>query len=675
MVAIALTSLATTGLVFAAQQTGKVELFELFIYDRLMQLRGDASPDPRILIVGISETDILERNIVIPPDETIAEAISILQESQPQLIGLDLHRNTPNPPGWEQLLGELESNNIIVIQKLGIGGSVEIPPPRNVPDDRVGFNDLPIDQDGVVRRNLIIASDNNGVYFSFALQLAFAYLKDQNIIPQGSTENPDYLQLGEAVFVPIRPEDGGYHQADAGGYQILLNYRGEETIRQVSLSDVLDGRVDSSQISGKIVLIGSTAESLKDLFFTPYSTGETTSHKMPGVEIHAQMVSQFLDAALGDRPLFWFWPQWAELIWMWVWAVIGGAFAWVVRRPAVMGIGCLGLLLSLSGMGYGMFLLHGWVPIFAPALTLGLSLGFVVAYQSQQAQLRSQQAQQQQEMVMKLLGQSTSPEVANALWEERDRLLKSGKLPGQSLIATMLFSDIRGFSTLAERLPPEEVLDWLNEYLNAMVEAVKDYRGIVNKFTGDGIMALFGVPVPRTTPDEIAEDAQHAVNCALAMGDRLESLNQSWSDRGLAIAKMRIGIFTGPVVAGSLGGRERLEYGVIGDSVNTAARLEGCMKSRQPGVCRILIARETLEYLNDQFIVEPWGDIELKGKEQLAEVYRVIRHRQPSPDSADDGALTASPSQSHNLETPTPSLDLAGSTDTATDSGFSDPTG
>jgi len=638
IVAIALTSLTTTGLTFAIQQIGKVEPFELFVYDRLMQLRGDAPLDPRILIVGIGEDDIFEQNIVIPPDQTIAEAISILQESNPQIIGLDLHRNTPNPPGWSLLLEELQADNIVVIKKLGGKDSTTIEPPEGVPPERVGFNNFPVDPDGVVRRNLMLASDQDGRYFSFSLLLAIEYLKTLDVVPKGSIKNPDLLQLGEAVFVPLRPGNGGYHQVDARGYQILFNYRGNQAIRQVSLSDVLNDRVDASQVEGQIVLIGSTAESLKDLFFTPYSTGESTSHKMSGVEIHAQMVSQFLDAAVGDRPLFWFWPQWGELAWLWLWAVLGSIFAWIIRKPLVMGISFLGLLIVLSGSAYGLFLLQGWIPIVAPALALGLSMGFIVTYQSQQAQLQSLQAKQQQEMVMKLLGQSTSPEVANALWEERDRLLKSGKLPGQKLTATMLFSDIRGFSTLAERLPPEEVLDWLNEYLNEMVEAVMDYHGIVNKFTGDGLMAVFGVPVPRTAPEEIAEDAQHAVTCALEMSDRLELLNRDWSDRGFATAKMRIGIFTGPVVAGSLGGRERLEYGVIGDSVNTAARLEGCVKTRQPGACRILIARETLEYLDDQFIVEPWGEIELKGKEQLAEVYRVIRRRQETHSKAPFGA-------------------------------------
>ncbi|RZM74093.1 adenylate/guanylate cyclase domain-containing protein [Leptolyngbya iicbica LK] len=623
---MAMTSLAATSLILGLKQLSKVESLELMAYDRMMQMRGDAPLDERLLIVGINERDI-ETQRVTPPDQILAGVLRTLQQHHPRVIGLDLHRNAPQPPGWDDLLAQMQAENVVVITKLGDTVENTIPPPPTLPPDQVGFNDLPIDPDGAVRRSLLLGSNQDGVFYSFALRLALRYLADEGIQPQGSAANPEYLQLGESVFVPLEPNAGGYHRIDSGGYQILLDYRRNEAIApHISLTDVLENRFDPDLVTDRIVLIGTTATSLKDLFFTPYSMGQQDGQKMAGVEIHAQMVSQILDAAQGSRPLFWFWPLWLEIFWMWIWAVGGGTMAWFVRRPLVLGLGSVALLIGVSGIGYGVFLHHGWIPIIAPALTLGLSTGTIIMY-------RAQQAQQQQKMVMTLLGQSTSPEIAEALWESRDRLLRSGKLPGQRLIATMLFSDIREFSTLAEKLPPEDLLDWLNEYLDEMVGAVKEHRGIVNKFTGDGLLAVFGVPVPRTTPEEIAHDAQQAVRCALAMGDRLAQLNQDWTRRGLANARMRVGIFTGPVVVGSLGGQDRLEYGVIGDSVNTAARLESCLKTRQPGICRILIAHETLEHLHNQFQVESWGDVELKGKELLADVYRVI-----GPAGGDDSA-------------------------------------
>lgn len=138
------------------------------------------------------------------------------------------------------------------------------------------------------------------------------------------------------------------------------------------------------------------------------------------------------------------------------------------------------------------------------------------------------------------------------------------------------------------------------------------------------MLAVFGVPIPRTTPEEIAEDARLAVSCALAISACLPALNQNWIDRGLPPAKMRVGIFTGQIMVGSLGGKTRLEYGVIGDSVNIAARLESCEKDRQEDTCRILIAEETLVHLEGKFEVESWGALPLKGRHQKVNVYRVL---------------------------------------------------
>jgi class 3 adenylate cyclase len=226
------------------------------------------------------------------------------------------------------------------------------------------------------------------------------------------------------------------------------------------------------------------------------------------------------------------------------------------------------------------------------------------------------------------LGQNTSPQIAQALWQGRDRLLKSGKLPGIRLMATMLFADIKDFSSVSEQMLPESLLEWLNELLNAITQEVIERQGIVNKFTGDGVMAGFGVPTGRLQEREVAQDARAAVACALAISDRLEEMNQSWQRLGLPAIQMRIGIFTGPVVAGSLGGKDRLEYGVIGDSVNIASRLESCEKHRQPTNCRILIGYETLVHLQEQFEVESWGLLALKGKQQMVDVYRVVGRRQ-----------------------------------------------
>lgn len=616
---VAITGATIAALLLLARQAGWLQSAELRAYDQMMQLRPDPGPDPRLLIVAITEEDVLRYK---PPlsDKLVAQMLAELQRHQPTAIGLDLYRDFPREPGHAELVKQLQNPNLITIRNLGTednpGG---IPAPLGMPVEQVGFNDVVSDPDGVVRRNLVFAQETN----SFSFQLAFNYLAARNTLPDWLDPTQTQLQWGKAVLIRLEKKSGGYQNNDDNGWQILLDYRtGKKVARRVTLTQVLQGQVKPDWISGKVVLIGATAESLKDLVFTPYSAAERINPKMPGVEIHAQMVSQYLDMAEGSRSPFRFWTEGAEVLWILGWVLIGGGLAWQLRNPLVLVFSSTAMLGVLAASSFLLFSDRVWVPVAMPTLGFFLTGGVVVAY-------RAQQAQRQQQMVMTLLGQNASPEIAAALWTSRDRLVKSGKLPGQKLIATMLFTDIKDFSTISEQMPPEELLLWLNEYLSAMTQEIQTHQGIVNKFTGDGLMAVFGVPMPRTTEAEIAKDAQGAVAAGLAMGDRLQELNRDWQQRNLPVVKMRAGIFTGPVVAGSLGGKERMEYGIIGDSVNIASRLESCDKHRQGGVCRVLIAHETLIHIQNQFQVEHWGLSTLKGKQQLVDVYRVLSSLTP----------------------------------------------
>ncbi|MEO1209699.1 MAG: adenylate/guanylate cyclase domain-containing protein [Cyanobacteria bacterium J06638_20] len=639
--AIGVTSLVVASLVIGVKQLGGWQPLELRIYDWMVRQRPGALPDPRLLIVGITEADIQALGRITPSDADLAQAIAVLESKNPRLIGLDMHRDVPQEPGREALLQVLKSPRLITITNLGETELDRIPPPPGVPPERVGFNDIPVDQDGIVRRNLLFASTETETYYSFTLRLALAYLAADDISPQPSPDAEDVMQLGDAVFHPLASRSGGYERLDDRGYQILLDYRAPRRVAHtVSLSDVLNDQVPDSLIRDRIILIGTTAPSSKDLFFTPYSPAETDVARRPGVEIHAQMLSQFLSAAMGERPLFTFWSESQEWLWILAWAVTGGSLAWLVRNPVFLGITGAGLLGMLVGFSLTMLNTAHWVIVGSPAIATFLSMGTVVTY-------RAQQAQQQQKMVMQLLGQNTSPEIADALWQSRDHLLESGKLPGQRLVATMLFTDIKGFSRISEKMPPEELLMWLNEYLAAMTEEIQQHQGIINKFTGDGLLAVFGVPMPRLEEREVDQDAHHAVSCALAMRRRLQELNKGWKEIGLHDVQMRVGIFTGPVVVGSLGGRDRMEYGVIGDSVNIASRLESCIKERQVDSCRILIAQETLEHIQEDFEVESWGFMELRGKNQPIHVYRVIDYldipaEAPPPASSSSEVISSS---------------------------------
>ena len=212
---------------------------------------------------------------------------------------------------------------------------------------------------------------------------------------------------------------------------------------------------------------------------------------------------------------------------------------------------------------------------------------------------------------MQLFSKHVSREVAEVIWKERDQFLDGGRPRSQKLISTVLFTDLEGFTALSEKMDPQALIDWLNTYHEAMAQLVMKHGGIVDEYAGDGLKADFGVPVPRTTEAEISQDAVNAVNCALAMKREIKRLNTLWHERNLPTVNMRVGIFTGPVVAGSLGSTQRLKYTTIGDTVNIASRLERLAKDLagydfKNSPCRILIGESNLRYLGNQLKQKGW---------------------------------------------------------------------
>ncbi|MEG4403594.1 adenylate/guanylate cyclase domain-containing protein [Microcoleus sp. MON2_D5] len=613
---LAIIWIVVTGTLLGVRHLGGLQPLELNAYDLMVQLRPDPGPDPRLLIVEVTEQDINTIEKWPISDRTLAKAIAEIARLEPTAIGIDIIRDIPYEPGNAELATQFKNSKVFPITFLGQSKYQQVPPNPNIPEKRVGFNDLVFDPDGIVRRNLMFAKNGKTTMTSLSMRLAFAYL-DSKKIDSKLTEKKE-IQANKIVFSKLRSNSGGYQNINAQGYQVLLNYRSAEKIaKSVTLTQVLQRKVEPKLVKGKIVLIGVTAPTVKDIFSTPYSATKNGNIPTPGVLIHASATSQVLSAVLDGKGLFWYWEEWQEILWIAVWSVVGGGLAWRLEKSlnliAIAIVACG----SLFGFTFFLFMQQGWIPLISPAMALLITAGVAVTY-------KYEQSRQQQGIVMKLLGQQTSPAIANALWKERVHLLESGLLPGQKVTATIILTDLQGFSTISEKLPPEVVMSWLNEYLSAMAQEVQEHQGVINKFTGDGMLAVFGVPIPRTTPEEIAEDARLAVSCALAISSRLPEMNQNWLARGLPTAKMRVGIFTGPVMVGSLGGTTRLEYGVIGDSVNIASRLESCEKERQEDTCRILIAEETFLHLADKFEVESWGPLPLKGRERKVNVYRIL---------------------------------------------------
>ncbi|MBF2025288.1 MAG: CHASE2 domain-containing protein, partial [Oscillatoriales cyanobacterium C42_A2020_001] len=383
--AIGLASLLATGLVAGMRQLGWLQSLELGTFDRMVQISANPTPNPRILVVAITEADIQEQKRFPLSDDTIANAIQRLQQYQPRAIGLDVFRDLPQEPGRTALLSALKASNVIAITNLG---TPITPAPSSVPFERVGFNDVVLDMDSVVRRNLLFANlpDREEVFHSFALRLATLYLAKDGILLKPHPRDRTLAQLGQAEFIPLTSNFGGYHNLDDRGYQILMQYRGQNAIQQVSLSDVLKGRIQPEQIQDKIVLIGTTAANAKDLFQTPFSPLEAENPRMPGVMIHAHMVSQFLDSALGEKKLIWAWAEPFEVLWIAGWAIAAGSLAGFIRRRPFILLLAEGLLLvSLLGVSYIVFLQGGWLVVAAPEIAMVISASTVVMYRLKSA--------------------------------------------------------------------------------------------------------------------------------------------------------------------------------------------------------------------------------------------------------------------------------------------------
>ena len=594
-------------------------------YDWTLRLQPPLTkPDSRVVLVTISEKDLETVGRWPLSDEMLAGLLDTLAQSQPRAIGLDIYRNFRVPPGTEQLEDMFQKHPTIigVMKYPGKPGDGIPAPPILQGTNRVGINDVLPDAGGTIRRSLLFINDGEQMFMSFGMVLALKYLEAEGIQPEPDPKNPEFMKIGPTTIFPFQAYDGGYVGADDRGYQMLLTYHhAHSAFTSFSLESIMKGTVPPEAMSGKVVLLGLTAESVKDYFYTPYSRGFGSDQQISGIALHAHVVSQILGTALdGKRPL----QTWAEPMewgWMLLWCVIGG---WLGMRMRAVGwfafmvstgvfILCVGAYWAL-GMGW-------WIPVVPPLLGIIGTGGLVTAS-------ISKQEQEQRKLLMDLFSRHVSTQVAEQIWRDREQFLKDGKLRPHKHTITVLFADLEKFTQIAETLSPQELMNWLNQYIEVIADTVMDCGGVVDDYFGDGVKADFGVPLVRTK-EEVRQDAESAVECAWVISTKVKKLNEKLQQEGHPFTRVRMGIYTGSVVAGSLGSVRRLKYTTIGDVVNIAARLESLPKeeikeSLQPDGCRILIGQATQEYLGANWETEEVGKVKLKGKDSIIKVYRVL---------------------------------------------------
>ena len=427
-------SLAVTLLVLGGRQLQGLQAPELGVYDRLMQLRAPEEPDPRLLIVAVTEADIQAVGRWPLSDETIHQLLQKLERYQPRAIGLDIYRDIPQPPGRKELVKYLQqSDRTIAICKLSEGNKdIGVASPPEMPIDRLGYSDFVIDSDGTVRRALLIgeppSESSCQTPFSFSFQLARRYFAAEKIGAK-FTEAGE-LQIGSVRFQRLQRHTGNYQDVDAEGYQILLNYHSPRQVaRQVTLSQVLEGKIEPEWVRNRLILIGVTAPSIDDAFYTPYSPGERELHKMPGVVVHAQILSQLLSAVLDNRSLLWTWHDGVEWLWIWGWSLVGGFLACKIKHPLILAGAGIVATATLFGVSWGLFLQAGWVPLIAPALSLigtGSSILVYTSYKTQQEQQKIATRVQEQDRHISLL-HTMLEEVS----EEFDSAIATTELPDE----------------------------------------------------------------------------------------------------------------------------------------------------------------------------------------------------------------------------------------------------
>lgn len=387
VVAIALTLVSS--FILGLRQIGVLMPLELRVYDSLVAYQRDLGPDSRILLVGISEQDLNNQQRDSPSDQSIADAIDIIQRHNPSTIGLDLHRNIPQGEGREALAHSLKADNIIGINKLGDFQGESIPPPPELNPAQVGFNDFPLELDRKIRRNLLFASastdDDSTVYTSFGMLVSMHYLyKQHGLRSSASNVKNEFMAIGDVGFRSMNATFGGYQSVDATGHQILLTYRSPTQVApQVSLTEILANTVDPALIKDKVVLIGTTAYNSKDKFFTPYTLRSDISSKnyqMSGVEVHAHMVSQLLSAVLDEYPLPWAWSDSAENLWIIIWAGVGSLLTWQLRQRRYLVLVYGGGVGAIAGTTLFFFWVNAWVPMVAPLAAFTLASSHLLLY-------------------------------------------------------------------------------------------------------------------------------------------------------------------------------------------------------------------------------------------------------------------------------------------------------
>ena len=374
---------SVAGLVIAGSLTGIYQALEWSVVDQWFRTRTSEARDSRIVVVEVGESDISQLGQWPISDGTMEELLTRVKQQQPRVIGLDFYRDLKHgEPAEQKKLEEIfrTTPNIIGVEK-AIDEQVK-PSPVLKEAGQVAMADFVLDSDGKARRALILAGfDNGDVSFSLGTFTALMYLEQENIILKDTAKATKKI-LGDTTISALKSNSAGYINADTEGFQTLINYRGgEDSFIHTSLTDVLQGQISDDIFRDRLVLIGATAPSLNDFFYTPYSSRSQASQRMPGVYVHANIASQLIATAMDGRKMLGGISEPGEWLWILSWSFVGGGLSFVLFRMNLLQkdsftsikLTALGIVIPVGMLltsSYLLFLAGYWLPTIAPLIAL-----------------------------------------------------------------------------------------------------------------------------------------------------------------------------------------------------------------------------------------------------------------------------------------------------------------
>jgi adenylate cyclase len=596
-------SLLIGGLVASLEfdRHGFLDSLNLQGYDVLVKFQRPEPPSSRIFNIDFDEETVRQYNAFPIPRPLLADVIAKLSSGKPAVIGVDIILDLPRLEADDNHLAKVidDAGSVILISEYGFDIH-----PRNEPlpmfkDAAAGvaFGDLPTDEDGSVRRMFLKITKAD--YKRLSLPVALAdYFSDQHLRPGG----PGFLLFGSRK-IPLATTEADSEDT------AWIHFHPSAPTTVIPVKMLLSEDFDPGIFQGKIVLVGQSSEMGKDLFANPVSRSGTTvagRTMLSGTEIHAAATETLLSgtALRAVRPI----PRVAlGLILAFVVVVLAFRNRWYIAvASCVVLAACVFLIASLLFSAA-----HLWLPFVSTEASLLIALPAGLGYRSIEERRLKNRMEAERGQLMGLFERYVSADVAAEIWKNRDAIV----LAGEERVATILFSDIRSFTAMTCGVPSQRVLAWLNRYLTEMDAVIKQNRGFLNKFIGDGIMVVFGAPLSEGP----GEDACRAVRCALEMLASIDKWNAT-KPASEPHLKIGIGIHTGQVTAGNVGSPNRLEYSVIGDTVNLASRLEALTKDK--GV-PIVLSPATFAYIQAQFPAVSLGETPVRGFTDPIPLYTV----------------------------------------------------